>query len=81
MPGDELVPHPTFNATRAITIYARPQEIWPWLLQIGAGRAGWYTYAWLERQRSAARIVPAFQRLAVGDRVPTNAKVTHGPWM
>src|SRR6266700_1732179 len=48
MPGDEVVKHPTFNATRAVTIQARPEEIWPWLVQIGVTRAGWYSYDWLD---------------------------------
>jgi hypothetical protein len=41
MPGDDVVKHPTFNATRAVIIQARPEEIWPWLVQIGIKRAGW----------------------------------------
>ena len=40
MPGDEIVEHPTFNATRALTIEARPEEIWPWIVQLGVNRAG-----------------------------------------
>jgi len=43
MPGDEPVKRPTFNATRAITIAAPPDEIWPWLVQVGLTRAGWYS--------------------------------------
>ena len=39
-PSDDDVPHPTFNATRAVTIQARPEQIWPWLIQIGVTRAG-----------------------------------------
>lgn len=42
MPGDEVVNAPTFNATRAVTVAASPEAIWPWLAQIGFGRAGWY---------------------------------------
>lgn len=48
MPGDELDPTPTFLANRAITINGTPQEIWPWLLQMGYGRAGYYGYDILE---------------------------------
>lgn len=44
LPGDDLVPKPTFNATRAITIAASPEQIWPWLVQTGVNRAGWYSY-------------------------------------
>ena len=45
MPGDEAQPKPVFNATRAITIRARPEEIWLWLTQMGYMRAGCYGYA------------------------------------
>ncbi|HEX6108636.1 MAG TPA: hypothetical protein VFZ02_04425 [Ktedonobacteraceae bacterium] len=75
LPGDEEVEHPLMNATRAITINARPEEIWPWLVQIGTGRAGWYSYDWIENSMglefsSANRIIPEFQDLEVGDTVP-----------
>lgn len=72
MPGDDVVKHATFNATRAVTIQARPEEIWPWLVQIGVTRAGWYSYDWLDNlgHHSAERIVPEWQRVAVGDLVP-----------
>ena len=64
MPGDDVVKHPTFNATRAVTIQARPEQIWPWLVQIGVTpRAGWYSYDWLDNLGipSAERIVPEWQ--------------------
>jgi hypothetical protein len=75
LPGDGEVEHPLMNATRAITINARPEEIWPWLVQIGTGRAGWYSYDWIENSiglefSSANRIIPEFQDLEVGDTVP-----------
>lgn len=79
MPGDELNPSPKFLATRAITIEATPAEIWPWLLQIGYGRAGFYGYDILENIgspygiRSADRILPEFQQFNVGDEVPLSA--------
>ena len=44
MPGDDLVSSPTFCATRAITIHARPEDVWPWLVQMGYNRAGSYSY-------------------------------------
>jgi hypothetical protein len=44
MPGDGVIDRPSFNATRAITVAAPPAEVWPWLVQIGFGRAGWYSY-------------------------------------
>jgi hypothetical protein len=72
MPGDELVKRPTFNATRAITIAAPPDEIWPWLVQVGLTRAGWYSYDILDNfgRPSAGRIIPELQDLAPGDIVP-----------
>jgi hypothetical protein len=72
LPGDELVTRPTFNATRAITIAAPPEAIWPWLVQIGLTRAGWYSYDILDNlgHPSARRIIPELQTLAPGDVVP-----------
>jgi len=78
MVGDEVCTRPQFNATRAVTIRARPEEIWLWLVQIGFGRAGWYSYDLLDHlgRHSAERIMPEFQHLAVGDWVPMGSKVT-----
>lgn len=72
MPGDEIQPRPTFNATRAITIRARPEQIWPWLVQIGYRRAGWYGYDWIDNDGipSSDRILPEWQSLKVGDSIP-----------
>jgi hypothetical protein len=73
LPGDDIVADPTFAPTRAITIGARPDEIWPWIVQIGYGRAGFYAYDVLDNLghgRSAERIVPELQDLAVGDLIP-----------
>jgi len=75
LPGDELLPDADLVATRAISIAASPAEVWPWLVQIGVGRAGAYAYDWLDRlfgldMRSSRRIVPELQDLAVGDMVP-----------
>src|SRR4051812_9739442 len=64
MPGDQLDRTPLFLATRAITINGTPQDIWPWLLQMGYGRAGFYGYDILENLgssqglRSADQIIP-----------------------
>jgi hypothetical protein len=60
MPGDELLDEPSFDATRAITIDAPPAEVWPWLVQIGHGRAGFYSYDLFDNaaRPSAERIVP-----------------------
>ncbi len=78
MPGDELLERPTFNVTRAVTIRARPEEIWPWILQIGYGRAGFYSYDLLDNlgKPSAARIIPELQQVLVGDWVPMSGKVS-----
>jgi hypothetical protein len=76
MPGDGLVVDPTFSYTTAILINARPEHIWPWLVQMGYQRGGLYSYDWLDRlfgyldRPSATRILPEFQHLAVGDEIP-----------
>ena len=72
LPGDELLDAADIVATRAITIDAPPSAIWPWLVQMGPGRAGAYTYDWIENlfgldMHSADRIVPEWQQLDVGD--------------
>ena len=72
MPGDDLLPGARFNATRAITIDAPPAAVWRWIVQIGYGRAGFYSYDLLDHlgRPSADRIVDGWQDLAVGDWVP-----------
>ena len=67
-----MVKHPTFNATRTVTIQARREEIWLWLVQIGCKRAGWYSYDWLDNPGipSANRIVLELQHVQVGDLIP-----------
>ncbi|HEX3247034.1 MAG TPA: SRPBCC family protein [Chloroflexota bacterium] len=75
MPGDALMPNPTRTNTGAVTVNAPPGDIWPWLVQIGTRRGGLYSYDWLDRlfgfldRPSATRILPEFQRLAVGDKI------------
>ncbi|HEX5510599.1 MAG TPA: hypothetical protein VFX41_02705 [Actinomycetales bacterium] len=79
LPGDEQTPSPRLQSTRAITIDAPPERVWPWLVQMGIGRAGFYTHDWLERllfraryvdgRRSAVRIHPEFQDLRPGDPI------------
>jgi hypothetical protein len=74
--GDELLPDATAWTTHAITIAALPHDVWPWLVQMGWGRAGWYTYRWVDRLLfpangpSADRILPELQQLEIGDHVP-----------
>ena len=75
LPGDDLVSEANFETTRAITIDARPEEVWPWLVQIGQGRGGLYSYDLLENAmgleiHSAGQILPEYQELSVGDMVP-----------
>ena len=71
MPGDELIQHPTLNATRGVSINAPPEDIWPWIVQIGFGRAGWYSYDWIDNlgKPSEKRIVPEWQELKIGDKI------------
>ncbi|HEX6221987.1 MAG TPA: hypothetical protein VF115_12905 [Acidimicrobiia bacterium] len=72
MPGDDIVAQPVFNATRAVTVDARPDEIWPWLVQIGFGRAGWYSYDILDNlgRHSSEEILAEYQQLEPGDLIP-----------
>ncbi len=73
LPGDELVPAVRSSDTRGITIDAPPELVWPWLLQMGYGRGGWYSIDQLDmRGSSATRIVDEWQGLAVGDIMPTH---------
>ena len=77
MPGDEIVPDASFTATRAITIAAPPEQVWPWIVQIGTGRAGFYSYDLFDNaaRPSADRILPEFQATRIGDWVPMSSKV------
>jgi proline iminopeptidase len=71
--GDDLVPTPTAIETRGITIDAPPEAVWPWLVQMGFDRAGWYSYDRLDaRGRSIDRIRPEYQTTAVGDILPVS---------
>jgi hypothetical protein len=78
LPGDDLVVEPAVQTTRAITIAAPPQDVWPWVVQIGADRGGFYSYDWLENLfglgiHSAKRIVAEWQERHVGDLVYADA--------
>jgi len=76
MAGDGLIVHPTYSGTMAVVIHARPEHVWPWLVQMGYRRGGLYSYDWLDRlfgyldRPSATSVLPEFQRLAVGDEIP-----------
>jgi hypothetical protein len=73
LPGDDLVPNPNASDTRVITIDASPALVWPWLVQMGFGRAGWYSYDALDMKGSSSdSIKPELQALALDDLVPTD---------
>jgi hypothetical protein len=90
MPADDVVPDPRTTMTRSITLSGPPQAVWPWLVQMGVGRAGFYGYDWLENLGPAGllddivnadRVHPEWQQLRVGDPVypmpgPTPWRVT-----
>jgi hypothetical protein len=81
LPGDDLAGGSSVGSTRAVTIEAAPEDVWPWLVQIGYERGGFYSYDWLENlfvalfggtrgYHSANTILPEHQQLAIGDYVP-----------
>ena len=72
LPGDEVVPDAVGGETRAITIDAPPASVWPWLVQMGSGRGGWYSYDSMDPGVSSRVVLPEFQELAEGDMVPTS---------
>jgi hypothetical protein len=74
LPGDAIVAEPAVQCTRAVTVAAPPDAIWPWLVQMGQDRAAFYSLDWLERlfgaeMHNADRVHPEWQRLAVGDPI------------
>ncbi|HEX2914832.1 MAG TPA: hypothetical protein VH186_28830 [Chloroflexia bacterium] len=74
MPGDELIPHAAVVSTQAIGINASAEKVWPWLVQIGKGRGGLYSYDWLENLflqdiHSVDHILPEYQNLKPGDTI------------
>jgi hypothetical protein len=72
LPGDEFIPNPRTSVTHGITIKEPPSKIWPWLAQMGADRAGWYAYDFVDngRRPSANQILPEFQNVKVGTVFP-----------
>lgn len=80
MPGDLVVPNPDWKRTFAIDIAAPPGAIWPWLVQMGYGRAGWYTWYRHDNggRSSAWEIVPELQTLEVGDTIPDGPRADAG---
>src|SRR5262245_31303093 len=74
-PGDEIVPGADVVMDRAFTLPAPPESVWPWLVQLGKDRAGWYLTRRVERaippsRRALRHIDPRWQDLAVGDVIP-----------
>lgn len=80
LPGDDVIRHPMVQWTRGVTVPASPEAIWPWLVQAGHGRAGWYTPRWIDdiinptlfgtritNRRADDRLHPEFQHLQAGD--------------
>lgn len=79
LPGDELVPHPKWQFTHAVTIDSPVSEVWKWLVQIGAGRGGLYSYEGLENlagcdMHNADHILPEYQHLKPGDEIRLHPK-------
>ena len=79
LPGDELLPGPRWMWTHAVTVRAPVDRVWPWLVQIGQGRGGFYSYEFLENLggcdiHNADRIVPELQNLKVGDGIKLHPK-------
>ena len=76
LPGDEMIPHAAGSLTHAITVRCNRRELWPWLIQMGADRAGWYSYDMLDNggRHSAERIVPGLQHPSVGAVFPGAAR-------
>ena len=83
MPGDDIVSKPTFNATRAISIHATAENIYPWIVQMGVTRAGWYSYDLLDNlaKPSAKVIIPEFQNLKIGDIIPMSPDGKQGMYV
>jgi proline iminopeptidase len=71
LPGDELVTRSRSGYTAAVTVRGTPAQVWPWFVQLGCQRAGWYSYDLLDNggKPSAGRIIPEYQHLALGDLV------------
>jgi hypothetical protein len=80
LPGDDRIPRPIGSLTNAITIRCSPHNLWPWLVQMGADRAGWYSYDFLDNRgrRSAEYIVPEFQDISIAALFPALPDASDG---
>lgn len=76
LPGDDVVPDANYQTTRAVTVDAPPADVWPWLVQMGSGRGGLYSYDWLDvllgvlDRPSADELLPEYQHLEAGETIP-----------
>jgi proline iminopeptidase len=72
LPGDNTVTDPVATITHAITINVPPERVWPWLAQMGAGRAGWYSYDRVDNggTKSTWHLIPEYQNISRGDLLP-----------
>ncbi len=75
LPGDEFVPETKIVTTHAVTIAAKPAQVWPWLVQLGQGRGGFYSYDFIENAmgldiHTAKQVKPELQELKPGDIIP-----------
>src|SRR4029079_455822 len=79
LPVDVMVSDPIFTSTHAITINAPPEQVWPWIAQMGGGRAGWYSWDAIDNggRPSSTSIVPAFQTVVPGAGMPAGPAATH----
>jgi hypothetical protein len=80
LPGDGLIAETAGMLTHAVTIHGARREVWPWLVQMGAGRAGWYSYDRIDNggRPSADRIVPELQQVSVGELFPAQPGISEG---
>ena len=80
--GDQIVPPPQVVTNHALTINAPTDCVWPWLVQMGWHRAGWYTARWVDKLLfplnwpSANRVIPELQNIELGDFIPDGAPAT-----
>jgi hypothetical protein len=82
-PGDTIVQTAHFNAVRGITINAPPALVWPWIVQIGSKKAGWYSIDWIDNAgaHSSEKIIPDFQEISIGQFIPFTPDQKHGMWV
>lgn len=80
LPGDQFISAPLMSLTHAVTVRGSREDVWPWLVQMGAGRAGWYSYDFIDNggRSSAVRLLPHLQTIAVGDIRPALPGLTQG---